>query len=164
MKKTYEQECAKKKNGGFTNFILFLLLITGIGFAAGKVLEYFRKSKYSVANVSSEIKHYFGFASALKLSHVSEVISGIVATLWFGAYSVELTDCELKEDAFVSVKSHFSAIRIVVPENVNVIVDGLYNKSVVINSTDGSNEDDPKLYIALKTDFSAIKIERATTK
>lgn len=156
-----KKQCAKKKKKFICKFMTFILAVTGITLVIGKTVEFVKNAQNSKNNISSEMKKYFSFFSAKRLMHTNQFVSGIVACLNFSATTISVVGSNLKEDSVISVTSNASAVKIIVPENVNVIVDGLYNKSVVTNSTDNELPDAKKLYIVIRSNFSAIKIERA---
>lgn len=163
MKKTTKNN--KKKCRLFRRLKLFILklialslFLVGIIIALLKLMELLRAKKLDKRNAEGSIKQYNKVLGLLDIKPEG-FIEGIVVSNVVGCANIDLTKCELKNNAFISLTCMASAINIIVPEGFNVRFDGLTNATALSNMV-SDVEDNKILYVAAKSTASAINIKR----
>lgn len=118
------------------------------------------KEKKSEQN---EIKEFFGFCDAKNVTPKDEAFAGLTLKAVMSAVTIDLSSVSFTEESFVSVKSLMSAVTIIVPDTVKVVVDGRNNLSEVCDHCDHEFDEDMEntLYIAYSSSFSAISVKNA---
>lgn len=154
----------EEKKSTFSKIIKTIFIISAIySLIMGiiKVVSYFKTKAREADNDLKDIKEYYAYLTSKNVS-VSGKASGVVLKNVMGAMNIDLTETEFVSDSFVSVECFMGAMKITVPNNVNVKFDGLIKASAFSNeTTEKDDETLPTLYIALKANCSAIKLEEA---
>ena len=160
------EDNGKKKTGKkrFKRFIIKLVLIVAaVSAAAAAIARFIDKmldKKRSIKNEDSDIKEYSGIFTN-KDVHLKEFgLAGIISRSAFSAINLDLKDSTFKQDAFITLTANFSAVTITIPSGYSVSFDGLINKSAVRNDFKDSAVKEPVIYIAAKTNYSAVRIKR----
>lgn len=149
------------KEGSFLKSLLKgVLIFTLLFVAASKVVEFLKNKTFTKFNAAHCVKKFICVFNRKKFTDFDcdEKLDGICVYSFFGISTVDLSDVKFNEDAFISVRSYFSKVRIIVPEDFNVRVDGFSNKSKVKNFTVSYDETAPSLYVVHNSNFSKVKI------
>lgn len=149
------------KEGSFLKSLLKgILVIVALFIAASKVVEYLKNKSFAKFNASHNVKKFISVFNKKKFTDIDidEKLDGVCVYSFFGMSTVDLTGKSFNEDAFISVRSYFSKVRIILPEDYNVRVDGFSNKSRVKNFTVSYDETAPTIYVVHNSNFSKVKI------
>ncbi|MCR5829974.1 MAG: hypothetical protein K6F93_06490 [Lachnospiraceae bacterium] len=144
----------KSGKGFFKKLILFLLAV----FTVLKVIEKIKEKKFEAFNSKGRVRKFISICSNKKIDN-SEKLDGICIYSLFSKVNVDLTNCKIAEDSFVSIVSFFSIIRVKLPDGLNVKIDGLSCKSCVKNSVKDEENEKGGIYVAYNSNYSKIRIE-----
>lgn len=138
--------------------IAFSLFLISMVISILKLLELLRARNLEKRNSKGSIKQYNKVLGLLDIKPEG-YIEGIVLSNVVGCANIDLTKCNLKNNAFISLTCMCSAINIIVPDGFNVRFDGLTNGTALKNMV-GDEEGNSILYVAVKSTASAINIKR----
>ena len=144
--------------------IKLILLLTAMAAAAAaiaKLIDNLLDKRRLVKNEDSDIKEYSGLFTKKDI-HLKEFgLAGIISKSAFSYINLDLSEATFKQDSFITLSANFSAIDIIIPDGYSVSFDGLISKSSVRNAFEGEEVKDPVIYIAAKSNYSAIRIFKA---
>lgn len=157
----------KKKKCGVLGFLCkfigrIILIFTAACAITGailKLIDYFKSKKCSGENTDREFKEFCNFCGSKAETVDEDDVAGVISKNMFSVTTLDLSDARIRDDGFVSLTATCSAVNIIVPDDVNIKVDGLIKYTAVENFVP---EDDslPTIYIAAKALFSDIRISR----
>ncbi len=146
---------AEKSGKGFLKkFILFILAVVAIL----KIIEKIKEKSFERFNSKGRVRKYISIFSNKKIEN-SEKLDGVCIYSLFSCVNADLTSCNLSEDSFVSIVSFFSNVKVRVPDDVKVNIDGLSCKSLIKADTAGDDVEEGGMYVAYNANFSRIRIE-----
>lgn len=154
-----KKKCKCKVFCFICKLVAFFAVIAGICAAVLKVLDAVFGKKHAADNLINEYKCFTNYLGSKDISPEDKGITGIFTRNIFAATNIDLTQCEFAPDFFISLSGVCSAVNIIVPDNINVKLDGIYNRCAVHNETE-EVEGVPCIYIAAKCNLCAIRISR----
>lgn len=140
--------------GFFKKFILFILAIV----AVLKVIEKIKEKSFERFNSKGRVRKYISIFSNKKIEN-KERLDGVCIYSLFGRVNADLTKCGLSDDSFVSIVSFFSDVKVRVPGDVKVNIDGLSCKSVIKGNICDDESEEGGMYVAYNANFSRIRID-----
>lgn len=149
----------QKKSGLFKVLVVLGAVAAAITTAIVVVKQIFKAKEK--ASMCKEIREYFGFMDAKCILPEEGAFSGVTASVVMSALFIDLRDAEFEEESFVSIKALMSAVQILVPEDVKVVVDGKTVLGAVQDNTEHDMDDEKTktLYIVQNSKLSAISVE-----
>lgn len=156
---------AKKSNsfiGCMFRLAMFAAMVYGAVTAVKKAMARLAV-KLEADNDGSEKKRYLNFMNGRNICPTDEKVSDIEVNSIASGVEVDLTEVELSEETFVTVRSLLSGVVIKVPSMVCVEVEDTDIVSGFINLVPKyENEDLPVLRLKVQSLFSGVKIEMKT--
>ncbi|MCR5521420.1 MAG: hypothetical protein K6F44_05875 [Lachnospiraceae bacterium] len=134
---------------------LFLFILAVI--AILKAIEKIKEKSFERFNSKGHVRKYISIFSNKKIE-LAEKIDGVCIYTLFSRVNADFTGCNLSEDSFISIVSFFSDVKVRIPDNVKVNIDGLSCRSVIKAKTLGDNEEGG-MYVAYNANFSRIGID-----
>lgn len=159
MKNDQKKSCFKKKikKSLFKLGLLTILVSVVCGFI-GKLFTRLRTNKFDKMNLNNPIRRYSCFLEDKLIIPGPGIIEGISIGSVLSNVTLDLRGCEFSDNAFITLKSNTSVIRVIVPSGINFKFDGLIKKS----SVDNKASDDSlsrTVYIAATICMTAITIK-----
>ena len=159
MKKNSSKKCS-----GVKRFIGRLMLIItaccAVAAAIMKILDLLKSKKANSANPDRDFKEYFNFLGLKNTALSDSDVAGVISKNICASTELDLSDAQFRKDAFISLEAHCSIISIIIPDGVNVKVDGLITASSVHNEAEAIDPSLPTLYIASRLALSSVRIAR----
>lgn len=112
------------------------------------------------ASKGKAVREYFGLWTAKSILPDEGTFEGMTVKSVMSAVRVNLMDADFADESFVSIDSTMSAIAIIVPENVKVIVDGKNKFGAIQDKCSHDNDEscEKVLYVAYNNKMSAISV------
>ena len=123
-----------------------------------KFLDTLLDKKLLEKNEGSDIKEFSGLFVNKDIRLKEYGLAGIISKCSFSRINLDLGDATFKQDAFITLTANFSLVDITVPDGYSVSFDGLINRSSVKNAFENTEVKEPVIYIAAKSNYSAIRI------
>lgn len=144
----------------FKKLIGITTVLAAITVAILKIIDAIKLKKSTSDNEGREYKEYYNFCGSRKYSLSEDKLAGIISKNILGATELNFADSSFKDDGFISVSGILSAVNIIVPDGVNIKLDGMFRNSAVDNDADDFDENNPTLYIVSKFSLCAVRISR----
>ena len=154
-KKNTTKKKFKKK---IIKLIAILTAIAAVVAAIAKFLDTLLDKKLLEKNEGSDIKEFSGLFVNKDIRLKEYGLAGIISKCSFSRINLDLGDATFKQDAFITLTANFSLVDITVPDGYSVSFDGLINRSSVKNAFENTEVKEPVIYIAAKSNYSAIRI------
>lgn len=144
----------------FGKVMLFIAFMAAVSAALLRIVDFLKGKKNDEENPGRDIKEYWNLLNSKDIVLSEDNLSGVMTRNVCGATNIDLSGSSFKNDAFISLHSLCSAVSIIVPDTVNVKLDGIISASDVKNDAEDIDDSLPTLYIASTIRCSSVWIRR----
>ncbi len=148
----------KKIKKKIIKILAILTAIAAVVAAVAKFIDSILDKKREEKNEDSDIKEFSGLFVNKDVKLKEFGLAGIISKSCFSRINLDLKDATFKQDAFITITSNFSVVDITIPDGYSVRFDGLFNKCSVKNAFEDAGTSEPVIYIAARSNYSAIRI------